>query len=287
MPLNRVSVVRSGLVRSLETSEQLDDAVGRVRTVAQHLVSPAPLRRSLSGTDLGHPIHPVLVQLPLGLWISTWILDVIGLGRTRAARRLLGFGVLGSLLGLGRHRRSRGTSRAGPRHHQLPCCGMFDRVLVEATRRSTRWGSLVDARSHSRRCGRFSRRPPRLRSGGRRGYECFRRRSSGLDGRAWQRADRESRRSHRRRREDYGGPGRFRSIRTRRLLQPPRRTTLGGDVRGSLRHVPVAWQPIRPSERRTYEGSSVHTSGGLRDPTRAGKLELRRRESRALRRRPV
>ena len=97
MPLNRVSVVRSKLVSSLEKSEQLDDAVRRIRTVVQHLVSPVPVRRSLSGTDLGHPIHPVLVQLPLGLWFSTWILDVIGLGRTRAARSLLGFGVLASL----------------------------------------------------------------------------------------------------------------------------------------------------------------------------------------------
>lgn len=84
MPLNRASVVRSKLVSSLKKSEQLDNAVWRTRAVVQHLVSPAPLRRSLSGTDLGHPIHPVLVQLPFGLWFSTSILDVIGwAGRER------------------------------------------------------------------------------------------------------------------------------------------------------------------------------------------------------------
>ena len=65
--------------------------------MAQKFVKPAPLRRLLSGTDLGHPSHPMLVQLPIGLWTSTWVLDLIGLGKTKAARTLVGLGVLTAL----------------------------------------------------------------------------------------------------------------------------------------------------------------------------------------------
>ena len=95
--MNRLSEGRVRLTDALEGAEQLDDVSGRIRDVVQKLVRPAPVRRLLSGTDLGHPIHPVLVQLPIGLWTSTWLLDLVGLGKTRAARTLLGLGVLTAL----------------------------------------------------------------------------------------------------------------------------------------------------------------------------------------------
>ena len=95
--MNRVSAVRTRMIDALEGAEQLDDVTGRVRNVAQNFVRPAPLRRLLSGTDLGHPSHPMLVQLPIGLWTSAWVLDLIGLSKTRAARTLVGLGVLTAL----------------------------------------------------------------------------------------------------------------------------------------------------------------------------------------------
>ncbi|MGA7054696.1 MAG: DUF2231 domain-containing protein, partial [Mycobacterium sp.] len=95
--MNRVSALRTRMIDALESAEQLDDVTGRIRNAAQNLVSPAPLRRLLSGTDLGHPSHPMLVQLPIGLWTSTWALDLIGLSKTKAARTLVGLGVLTAL----------------------------------------------------------------------------------------------------------------------------------------------------------------------------------------------
>ena len=95
--MNRLIEARVRLTDALEGAEQLDGASGRIRDVAQKLVGPAPVRRVLSGTDLGHPIHPVLVQLPIGLWTSSWLLDLMGLGKTRAARTLVGLGVLTAL----------------------------------------------------------------------------------------------------------------------------------------------------------------------------------------------
>ena len=95
--MNRVRALRTRTTDALEGAEQLDDVIGRIRNVVQNLVSPVPIRRLLSGTDLGHPSHPMLVQLPIGLWTSTWALDFIGLGKTKAARTLVGLGVLTAL----------------------------------------------------------------------------------------------------------------------------------------------------------------------------------------------
>ncbi len=92
--MNRLSAMRTRFTDAAEGADQLDAAISRVRTVAQHFVKPAGFRRFLSGTDLGHPMHPVLVQLPIGLWTSAWVLDLMGLGKTRAARSLVGLGVL-------------------------------------------------------------------------------------------------------------------------------------------------------------------------------------------------
>jgi nitrite reductase/ring-hydroxylating ferredoxin subunit/uncharacterized membrane protein len=95
--MNRLEATRVGLIDAVEEAEGLDGAVGRVRRIAQRWVSPSPIRRLLSGTDLGHPAHPMLVQLPIGLWTSAWVLDIVGLGRTKAARKLVGLGVLTAL----------------------------------------------------------------------------------------------------------------------------------------------------------------------------------------------
>lgn len=88
---------RVRLLRATEQAEGLDGLVERTRDIAQRWIAPKPFRRLLSGTDLGHPAHPMLVQLPIGFWTSAWVLDLIGLGRTKAARDLVGLGVLTAL----------------------------------------------------------------------------------------------------------------------------------------------------------------------------------------------
>jgi nitrite reductase/ring-hydroxylating ferredoxin subunit/uncharacterized membrane protein len=95
--VNQLSAMRTRVIDAIEGAEQLDEARSQICTVAQPVLKPVPLRRFLSGTDLGHPVHPVLVQLPIGLWTSAWVLDLMGLGRTRAARSLVGLGVLSAL----------------------------------------------------------------------------------------------------------------------------------------------------------------------------------------------
>ena len=81
--------------RRLESLSALDPVVRTVRPFADALVADPARRDLLRGAWLGHPLHPVLTDLPIGLWTSATVLDVVG-GRTArpAARRLLGLGLL-------------------------------------------------------------------------------------------------------------------------------------------------------------------------------------------------
>ncbi|WP_327418943.1 DUF2231 domain-containing protein [Streptomyces sp. NBC_01233] len=52
------------------------------------------MRDLLRGRPLGHPVHPVLVQVPIGCWLSAAVLDVVP-GTQRAATTLTGVGLAG------------------------------------------------------------------------------------------------------------------------------------------------------------------------------------------------
>ena len=73
---------------------RLDAAANRIGPIAERL-GTGPLKDLLSGTWLGHPLHPVLTDVTIGAWMSAAMLDVVGGERsTDAARRLIGLGVL-------------------------------------------------------------------------------------------------------------------------------------------------------------------------------------------------
>ncbi|MFE9559970.1 DUF2231 domain-containing protein [Streptomyces sp. NPDC006487] len=48
----------------------------------------------LRGRPLGHPLHPVLVQVPIGCWLSASVLDVVP-GTQRATTTLTAVGLAG------------------------------------------------------------------------------------------------------------------------------------------------------------------------------------------------
>lgn len=67
--------------------EEWDERIGQ-----GHDRSPADLLRA---EPFGIPLHPVLTDLPIGFWTSSWILDLVGGEKGRdAAERLIGLGVL-------------------------------------------------------------------------------------------------------------------------------------------------------------------------------------------------
>jgi nitrite reductase/ring-hydroxylating ferredoxin subunit/uncharacterized membrane protein len=87
-----------GLVNSLQRSRSLD-ALGRTVAVwFAKVVRPGAGKDLFSGTWLGHPVHPMLTDLPIGAWTSAMTLDVLGGQEAQgAADMLIGVGVLSAL----------------------------------------------------------------------------------------------------------------------------------------------------------------------------------------------
>ncbi|MGW2254812.1 Rieske 2Fe-2S domain-containing protein [Kitasatospora sp. NPDC001660] len=55
-----------------------------------------PYRDALHGVWLGHPLHPVLVQVPIGCWTSAGLLDFLP-GAHRSADAMVAVGLLGAV----------------------------------------------------------------------------------------------------------------------------------------------------------------------------------------------
>ena len=84
------------LIRQIERLSPLDGVSDRLGRAVN---SAAGERKSLlSGTWLGHPLHPALTDVPVGCWTGAVALDILG-GRRRAGAvaQLTGLGVLAAL----------------------------------------------------------------------------------------------------------------------------------------------------------------------------------------------
>src|ERR1700761_2897515 len=79
------------LIDKLENAGSLDRIVEPVQQVVRRL-KPGRVRDALHGVWLGHPLHPALVQIPAGTWISASFLDLWP-GNTVASRRLVTAGL--------------------------------------------------------------------------------------------------------------------------------------------------------------------------------------------------
>lgn len=89
---------RAKLLRAsdrLERAEGLDRVVGPVQRIVRK-IPPGGFRDALHGVWLGHPLHPLLVQVPIGAWLSAALLDASRDGE-RHARRLIGTGLLAAV----------------------------------------------------------------------------------------------------------------------------------------------------------------------------------------------
>ncbi|BCB73714.1 Rieske 2Fe-2S domain-containing protein [Phytohabitans flavus] len=79
----------------LETANWLD-RVGDPLQRGVQAVLRGRIRDVLHGVWLGHPLHPALVQLPIGAWLSTAVVDALP-GADRTATVLTGVGTAGAL----------------------------------------------------------------------------------------------------------------------------------------------------------------------------------------------
>ena len=86
--------VGARLAATIEHDQRLDGLVDALDGPTKALTS-GPQRDLLLGKPLGHALHPVMTDLPIGLWTSAWVLDMLPVpGSRRAAQRLVGLGVL-------------------------------------------------------------------------------------------------------------------------------------------------------------------------------------------------
>ncbi|MFF2115471.1 Rieske 2Fe-2S domain-containing protein [Rhodococcus koreensis] len=85
-------------MRLVEHAETLDRPAGAVVTAINKWLPAGRIEDALSGTDLGHPLHPLLVTVPIGAWVSAGFLDALGgRGARPAATKLVGLGALAAV----------------------------------------------------------------------------------------------------------------------------------------------------------------------------------------------
>src|SRR3954447_27004263 len=86
------------LAERIGAAAALDGPAEAVAKWVRGAVPRGPVKDTLSGTPLGHALHPFLTDLPIGTWTSSLVLDLFGGRDARpASRRLIAAGVLASL----------------------------------------------------------------------------------------------------------------------------------------------------------------------------------------------
>lgn len=83
------------LTTTVEEADVLDAPAESLDSFVSRLPA-GKVKDLLSGTDIGHPLHPVLVTVPIGAFSAVVLLDALR-GDARAAQRLLTVGLVASV----------------------------------------------------------------------------------------------------------------------------------------------------------------------------------------------
>jgi nitrite reductase/ring-hydroxylating ferredoxin subunit/uncharacterized membrane protein len=88
-------LLREEVADKLAKLSEIDRIAEPAQGVVRKLVPQESVAKdALSGSWLGHPLHPLLTDLVVGCWVSAWLLDLLGGERETAADDLVGLGVL-------------------------------------------------------------------------------------------------------------------------------------------------------------------------------------------------
>jgi uncharacterized membrane protein len=74
-----------------ESLEAADKPGGLLTRLASRITSNERLAAFLRGAWLGHPVHPLVVTVPIGAWLTAAVLDLTG--QRVAARQVMAFGL--------------------------------------------------------------------------------------------------------------------------------------------------------------------------------------------------
>src|SRR3954447_25446406 len=92
--MSRTATPLEPLIERVEAAEVLDAAAKPIAKQARGLIKPGALKDAISGTWLGHAVHPLLTDLVIGSFLSATILDALdGGGDGRASEKLIGVGL--------------------------------------------------------------------------------------------------------------------------------------------------------------------------------------------------
>ncbi|MFC0005448.1 Rieske 2Fe-2S domain-containing protein [Micromonospora siamensis] len=80
----------------IEQNSSLDRVGDRLQRAVQATLRPQRVRDLLHGVWLGHPLHPAMVQVPVGAWISAAVVDLLP-GQRRAATTLVALGTVSAV----------------------------------------------------------------------------------------------------------------------------------------------------------------------------------------------
>jgi nitrite reductase/ring-hydroxylating ferredoxin subunit len=80
----------------IENLHQLDRPAAAAKSLVDRVIPPRSVVKDLlSGTLLGHPVHPVQTDLVIGAWINSFVFDLLpGRWSRQAADRLIELGIL-------------------------------------------------------------------------------------------------------------------------------------------------------------------------------------------------
>lgn len=91
------------LLQRAESLRAVDRPAAVVATAARRLLKKTHTSGTLRGSWLGHPLHPILIALPIGAWVCSAVFDVMPVDRD-VARKLIAVGLVATpptvLLGL-------------------------------------------------------------------------------------------------------------------------------------------------------------------------------------------
>lgn len=83
------------LTEPIEKAAWLDAVADRLSGALGKVLPNGPVKDAASGTAIGHPLHPVLVAVPIGSWVAASYLDLVaGKSSRAAAQKLVALGVL-------------------------------------------------------------------------------------------------------------------------------------------------------------------------------------------------
>lgn len=80
------------LLRAVESFDAVDRPAERVAQRIRRVLDGSVVDDLLRGSWLGHPVHPLLVTVPIGSWISAAVLDALP-GQRDASRKLVALGL--------------------------------------------------------------------------------------------------------------------------------------------------------------------------------------------------